>query len=360
MRYIADDMNYYNTPSYSINLLNSDMKNKFETEIISEECDVFSAPVNTTNTIEGVISNVRFLEEELIKLVTPDEYVLMYDCNYGKKKYEHYTEPIKIKKTNRGRKKKPKKKNRKKQGNGTTFNSQMTFHMKNIDNVDANNMTPTCKIKLFRTGKVQIPGVKQHQLDSVLQHMNKICDVMNNITHKDETNELMLCKTISLAPVMRNYKFVIKLPENHIVDRIILFNILTREMEYEKNQYVVSRYRNTPPRLDYLPPKHPRIHSTKFTRQENALAVKFHTPLAKDPKKPTRVNIFMRGKINILGGYHTESDRMIVNYLKWIVCTYREHIIVRNGDQIYKNVDWPTYSYWYTNIYNLLDSLPVN
>jgi len=135
------------------NILGAEARERFCNERVYYETYLFTAPINTTNTTSGFLTNVDFMEEDLIMHVSPDERIVVYRCNYGKEVYVGYTEPVKVKKTNRGRKKKEKKKKpRKKQGNGTDFNSQMTFIVVSTTVELVDGIVPLCtRLRYFVT-----------------------------------------------------------------------------------------------------------------------------------------------------------------------------------------------------------------
>ncbi|NBV28774.1 hypothetical protein EBS02_07140 [bacterium] len=86
----------------------------------------------STITVESKISNIKFKECDLIpKLSLRDKTpeIIKIGCNYGEYISEKFIEmTTAVKKSNRGRKKKNKPiSNRKIQGNGKYFNSQITF-----------------------------------------------------------------------------------------------------------------------------------------------------------------------------------------------------------------------------------------
>jgi hypothetical protein len=308
------------------NVMNLAIREEFKTEKIFNETEIFTEPVSTTNTMEGYLSNVQFHEEELIGEFEPDVDIVIYRCNYGKLKYAGYTEPVKQRTTNRGRKKKIKKKKlRKKQGEGGDFNSQITFVARSqLTPVPVNGIIPlntrVYKFKVFRTGKLQLPGVHQHLIDDVINCTKTIVGVLNQHLHAGELNPALLTNIININPVMKNYKFTVKLPAGHIIDLEALRKIMTTHR--------AAQFRN-----DLLgAPEHPKMFRITYTRQDTKLSVKFITPIHRKPKKMTRVNIFMRGKINILGAFEAATTRQICEFLHWLFETCPE-IIVPEGVQ---------------------------
>jgi len=314
------------------NVLNLEVRNAFKTESIYHSTYLFSQPINTTNTMEGFVSNVSFHEQDLILKVLPDENVVIYHCNYGRKQYEGYSEPVKVKKTNRGRKKKEKKrKDRKKQGTGEDFNSQLSFLIRDPKLLIApGELVPSdtkiYKFKLFRTGQIQLPGVRRDEIDDVVKCTKLMVEIINEHLHPDEINPARISNIINVNPVMKNYRFIIKVPMEHIIDLAELLRILTEE------QNVINDLTNITEDTDR--PEHPSIFMLKYTDQDPKLSIKFDTPIYQNPDKKTRVNIFRRGKINILGAFDTTTTSNICEYIHWIFETYYDNLIVREGSSI--------------------------
>ncbi|SIP85954.1 Hypothetical protein PACV_239 [Pacmanvirus A23] len=311
------------------NVLDPIIREEFRSECIFEETNIFTRPVSTTNTMEGYLSNVQFHERDLIEELLPSEDLVLYRCNYGKIKYEGYTEPVKERKTNRGRKKKEKKKKlRKKQGTGNDFNSQITFVVRSTRAPEPiNGIIPygsqVYKFKVFRTGKLQLPGVHQNAIEDVIECTKKIAEIMNFHLHPGVEDPTKITKVVNVNPVMKNYKFVVKLPPGKIIDLEAFKVILNRE-KLSKNVDIEG----------YNPigrPEHPDIFVVKYTRQDTKLSIKFSTPIFKKPKKRTRINIFMRGKINILGAFDAKVTGQICQYLHWIFEQNYNELVVTEG-----------------------------
>lgn len=311
------------------NILDDSIRNalKYEKIFNSEEMyKIFSEPINTTNTMEGQFSNVRFMEAELINLVNPNEDIIEYKCNFGEKRYPLYTPYKKERKSNRGRKPKPKPiKTRKQQGDGSSFNSQMTCVVRssNIKVNEDKSIPYGCQIykfKVFRTGKIQLPGVQQNALDDILVCSNKIAQTLNKaLKPKQEI------KLVSMSPVMKNYKFMINIKSRQIVNLPMMKTIISciKYKNIEKLMQLSGK------NIDI--PEHPSIFMIKYSRQDTKMSSKFITPTNKKKDKTTRVNIFMRGRINILGALNTQITKKICDLLYWIFITFWEKLIVVEG-----------------------------
>lgn len=318
------------------NTLLPENKEKFKQEIPFNEKDIFTDPIVTTITMEGLMTNVKFHEREFIKELAPSVDIVVIDCNYGKLIYPGYIEKIKVKNNNRGRKKKTKvKKPRKVQGSGLCFASQITFVRRALDaplelligplpehcynkNItpDASepqweliepiyfipSSTPVYKFKLFRPGRMQLPGARPDTIDDIIEKAHTIAEYVDSKLHVNELNVANRSRVINMNPVMKNYKFCLKTSENELINLTLLKKILLN-------------YKTHSP-LDA--PVHPAYCDVKYTREDVKLSIMFITPIARDPTKTTLVSIFMRGKINILGIYHTELTKQICDYLYYI------------------------------------------
>lgn len=282
-------------------ILIDEQREEFAQERVYEATRIFTSPLPTTVTMEGVMVNVLFHEKDLIELTVPDSEVVAYRCNFGKHIYPGYTEPIKHKHSIRGRKKiEKKKKNRKKQGDGTEFSSQLTFVIRSslepdpVDGIIPEN-TRVYKFKLFRTGKIQLPGARPEMIEDVVYCAYRIAAITNQLLHPNEPDESRHAKLLDLVPVMKNYKFACLIPPRTLID----LNVLKASFEEHRRKHGASSL----------------IHLIKYTRQDTKLSIKFNTPIVGCAKKRTRVNIFMRGKINILGANDAATTRKIIDLM---------------------------------------------
>ena len=291
-----------------INLLDPQIRKSFNDTILFENA-IFTSPQSTTITMEGFIDNVNFKENELIMLLEPDDEIPIIKCNFARKVYPGYTEPVKVKKSNRGRKKREKKKkNRKKQGLGTEFNTQITFVVRPDDSVDdyADGVfiIPACKVykfKVFRTGKIQLPGVSPESIDEVIHCAHKIVKMLQYTDCDGVKN----AKLLNINHVMKNYKFKVKTRQSQNLDLLYLKGVFLEEMT----------------RANPTAPPHPPVFDVKYTRQETKLAVKFSTPTSRKGDKKLKINVFPSGKINILGAFADADTIAVYNYITWVFQT---------------------------------------
>lgn len=312
------------------NLLDPEVLAAFMAEqAVLVETPVLTRMKLTTMTLGGNISNVRFKVHELINMLVPDADIVKFTSNFGVSVYKNYvsTKPVKL--SNRGRKPKVKvETNRKKQGTGKEFSSQITYHMRSRDYVIPEDTiiradAQIYKCKLFCNGYVQIPGGSFSNIKDIIDCLNLIKSQINGVLHPNEPNTSKWCHLTNLNPTMKNYKLCVKLNPKELID-----------LDALKKQISVSANEAQP---------HPEIFSNKKTRQNSILCVKFKTPIKGNLQKKTRVNVFVSGKINILGGFDAVLEKQIFHFFNHLFMNYRDYIVVRLGiPRIQMNIAAPT------------------
>lgn len=276
--------------------------NKILTEPIIQLIDTFARPKKyifselkpSTLSAQGVLSNVYFHEEDLIFSLQPYGRIMKMECNYGISHNPNYKEPeAPQKKSNRGRKPKgKKKKNRKTQGNGMFFNSQMSFW---VSSATINNKI--YKVKVFRNGTLEIPGV----LDPKMTDAHDVAEIVKNALHLCLLEDIQITELYS---IMRNYKF-------HILSDGALIS-----MNKLKDKFIHAM--NT---------KHPSVKSIcqiKYNSERYpGLIVKFSTPIPSNSDKTTTIKMFQSGKVNIDGAI---SEYQALHYYNLLNDFYLMHI----------------------------------
>lgn len=183
-------------------------RKKYENLLTDDPCDLFTELTPSTLTAQGKFDEVIFNEEEIADMLTLTEgNILKIGCNFAE--LENPNPPIPIvkpveKKSKRGRKPKHKKSTRKVQGTGRFFNSQMTFEVYNPKNEN------TYKIKLFRTGGLQVPGVRSETMTDLISPLMD----MTRYLRKEFSDDRI--KVSGLIAVMRNYTCRLTNPDNCI------------------------------------------------------------------------------------------------------------------------------------------------
>lgn len=290
------------------NLVKPEARERFVNECIFEENDIFTAPINTTDTMEGYLSGVSF-DERQAKNFTADNHIVAVRSNYVVVIFPGYEEPRTPKASNRGRKKQEKKRKvHKMQGTGEEFNSQISFHVRAYTPEDPQfdpNRKPY-KVKVFRTGRLQLPGAKQTTLGDVFSCLDMILDKLHFTLGGNRP------KLESLSVVMKNYKFTTKMPPGYLVNLSALKTILLAEQ-------MSNSTRSTPP-----------IFMVKFNFEDSKLSVLFSTPNIRKAHKMVRVKIFMKGKVNILGAIDDRTSQ-ICDYLYGVFGRNQSLLFVAEG-----------------------------
>lgn len=254
---------------------------------------IFGELLPSTLTAQGILTDIKFEEKDLIYAVDPSGRIMKITCNYGEVFNKDYKEEqLKKKKTNRGRKPKIKKRNvRKNQGNGKYFNSQITFWVQAID-----NKSKYYKIKMFRNGTIEIPGGLEPSMDDVWSAVYVVRDSMRECFNED-------VQIKELYSIMRNYKF-------ETMDKDIRINIAKLYDIFIKTQQDKCPTVSNITEIKYNIERYP------------GLIIKFSTPIVRNTRKQTTIKMFQSGKVNIDGAI---SEECSVYYYNWINDFYVKH-----------------------------------
>lgn len=364
-----------------------DKVHEFTRPLCDTSCELLSNPIVTTVTLSGNLSGVKFHEQELIEKIDPRGNIVILECNYGRKVLAGWEHIDQVKKSNRGRKKqvKPRKRQRKIQGNGECFNSQLTFvvvrevpkyildsssHVRKSKNRDETLTLQKFKIKVFRTGVIQIPGGRPELLPYIVSACEEIAVMLDGALRTDASlPPIAIC---NLHPVMKDYKFYVNLEKRQLLDLYMLKLIFIVDMMRQRNILMVGDTVNSEllnrlmagvddegkqntitvdysyaaytvmTHLDCIPKApYPRILDSKYTYEETKLALLFNTPIPGNADKKTRVNIFLGGnivddiygaKIDILGALLDTTTREIYRYLLDTFERYMEYVVIEPSD----------------------------
>jgi len=260
--------------------------------LLKQQDRMFSPMRNSTITAKGCITNVQFDESELDDLEGWGK-IIKIDSNFVEWRSPTYNPPAPKKKSNRGRKKKAKKKtNRKVQGTGRCMNSQIMFsilgtHIRRIPDTPDKHSEVTIKVDetheqltkpyvflLFRNGNFTLPGVLTEDMSDVREPINELCLYLSDMFGKVELEyiETSMC----------NYKFwmegrmieLLKL-QTYCSDHFThLLNIHFRHVK----EYLIERVNPEEAHIDYgefhrflsnsKPPKNLFVN---FTKLRNAI-----------------------------------------------------------------------------------------
>jgi hypothetical protein len=305
-----------NIHTKNIEYLKSKLTNKIFTELEP-----------STLTAQGLLSNISFIEKDLIDLLpTPTGYIELIGCSFGEKLNPNYNIPIKIKKSGRGRKpidKPPT--TRKILGNGKYFSSQITFQIQHPDNPNTKY-----KIKLFRNGKFQVPGIKDPSMTDLIKPIKILQEYLINYFGIEKNIEIKY-----FIAVMRNYKCKLIDPNIH-VDLELLRELIEEEKKYINIKPYISQLFNSMPESMFK-------EQFKFLGKTNimnvaevaynndrcfSLNIKFYRPMPNDPDKKTTIKLLKKGKINFDGGNSEIETIELYYYIQNIYNKYANQILV--------------------------------
>jgi hypothetical protein len=283
----------------------------------------FTDLILSTITVEAKISNISFKEKDLITKLSLDQKssdIIKIGCNYEEyisDKYIELTKPVK--KSNRGRKKKIKPvSNRKIQGNGKYFNSQITFTI--LDHIDKSKFY---HLKLFTNGTIQIPYVCNENIEIIRPIIELVINLIKDINDikVDITTDIDI---IYIKSIMRNYKFNIS-EEQYYIDLNKFQNVLTQFKQYQLNnndEFIINKDYD----IDLLNSLELNMIKCNFERY-TGIILKFKTPIDDNKNKLTTVKIFSSGKMNIDGSNNLDESNNIKKIIGNLIINNKEEIL---------------------------------
>lgn len=328
---------YTGTTTYSNKQLNKNIT--YYKDLMAPEDKIFTQLVPSTLTAKGKFNNICFNEEEIIDMLTVPVggYILKIGCNYGvvfNPSPDYVAPPVRVRVSNRGRKPKTKPKSKRKlQGTGKFFSSQITFEIYNVDN------NKIYKIKLFRNGGFQVPGVKKPDISDLIAPIKILREYLRE-EFMDDTIDIQY-----FISVMRNY-----------ICRIINPNMLIRLNELETLLKGLKEMENLDPvveLIDILHQKHNLLcHDVikDYIGQKNnmicmaeiqnnceryfGLILKFYRPVPWKMSKRTTIKVLRSGKINIDGGNSIEESYELYHWIESMFAEYTSTILYNPTDVV--------------------------
>lgn len=328
-------------------------KNDSQVDIIKFTCD--RGFINIPNISD--VSNEEYADS-LMKIFKNtkknsliDSDILCIGCNYGEfmsTEYIKMTTPIK--KSNRGRKKKTKKRStRKKIGNGNYFNSQITITVKDPEKLDTidkyvleENVVDTeiftklksCMyhIKIYTNGKFQVPFVRDEDINTVLPTVIKTIDIVSKYENV-KIDENLDCDVEYIKSIMKNYRFNV-INDKTLIDIKKLRKVISLFKSYyesnkslsfnstemtDNNIYIDKQ--DTDNLINYFENNWDILSKNKITlikyNNDNytGFVVKFLTPIENKADKETTAAIFDSNKINLYGCNNREESQILKKIL---------------------------------------------
>lgn len=224
----------------------------------------------------------------------------------------------------RGRKPKNKKTKRKIQGTGMYFSSQITFEIYNSDTKKIS------KIKIFRNGNFQIPGVKRPDMQDVIRPATILKNYLNEIIPQ------VTIKIPYIMSVMRNYTCKI-LQENisiilNKLEDVLYYEKAMKEKINDNSQYAkfisILEEGNPNSKLKfevfrYINKKILNISEiTNNSERYPGILVKFNKPIPNKENKKITIKILSSGKINFDGANSELEVNELYYWLQYILYKY--------------------------------------
>ena len=326
-----DDIKIYTgTTNYSKKKLDNNIK-KYKNLTLSPQ-KIFTPLLPSTLTAKGTFSGINFTEEDIIDMLTPPVggYILKICCNYGviiNPSPDYIPPPVKERISNRGRKPKLKTKSKRKlQGSGKYFSSQITFEIYNP------HSKKIYKIKLFRNGGFQVPGVNKPEMTDLIMPIKILRDYLQT-EFMDDTIDILY-----FISVMRNY--ICRLTNVNMLIRLNeLESLFKMHKDIDDNNPVYDLIDELPECLNFMCKDEVKEYIGKKNNiigiaeiQNNCeryfgLILKFYRPVSWKLSKRTTIKILRSGKINIDGGNSVEEAYELYHWLENIFLEYQSAII---------------------------------
>jgi hypothetical protein len=292
--------------------------------LVPKEERLFTELQPSTLTAQGCMSNISFDESDVIHMLSvPTGAILLVGCNFGEKYNPEYKKPEAVRRSGRGRKPKAKTKNKRRtQGTGKYFSSQITFLIRHPET------SVEYKIKLFRNGVFQVPGVKDPSMSDLIQPINILRDYLAYNFDED-------VQVLNFMAVMRNYKAKL-IDEKWHVDLEELEKCINKEKSFLRFlPYLNLMLAPLIPELrtkcmQFIGKTNPMniAEITYNTDRCFCLILKFYRPMPNDSQKKTTVKLLKKGKINFDGGNSEYEVKELYYWLEYIYYTYRKFILV--------------------------------
>jgi len=334
---IIDGVRIYDgTTKYSDKHLDNNIT--YYKNFMNDSNKIFTELVPSTLTAKGKFNNIYFNEEDIIDMLsTPvGGYILSIGCNYGviiNPSPDYTAPPVKIRISNRGRKPKNKPKSKRKlQGTGRYFSSQITFEIYNNFN------KKRYKIKLFRNGGFQVPGVNKPDMSDLIVPIKILRDYLR-AEFMDDSIDIQY-----FISVMRNYICRLR-SDNTLIRLNELQTLLKTNKEMDSldpandlidllhKKYNIIGYESI---KEYIGIKNNVICMAEI--QNNCeryfgLILKFYRPVHWKMHKRTTIKVLRSGKINIDGGNSIKESYELYHWIESLFAQYA-HSILYNPDTI--------------------------
>ena len=346
------------------NLLVPKIREATSKSIDVKENDILYNLLCTTMTLSGELKNADKLDDKDTSMFKTNKDVVKIVSNYSELVDSSYVEPVKEKKSTRGRKKMEKKENnRKKQGSGKHMSSQITFVVRIKKEEDTEKLY---KFKVFKGNTIQLPGAHTDYINEVLDAWDKVNDVLNEGLHPNEENTEKLVSLENIYANMKNYKFFVKMQPNQVLNLSNLKETLTKIKDNKINDNKFNINQNGLKIYDIIYNKNDTKLDVQFIYIDNSKQKEEINDEDNEIKmqnteklKPIRVDIFpgheipanydtslqnsmknskqepmYGGKINIKGSINEEVTKKIYNFILELFKYYKHKLICNKNTNI--------------------------
>lgn len=292
--------------------------------------DVLMPLKSSTISVTGKISHIDINESEIIgRLLHPENRRILKIGSGGgqilQRGYEQLLAGVAAKKTSSRRGKKPTQKGKPSKGGGY-FPSCVQFDILGDDG------TTVFKIKLFRNGVVQIPGVKDSLMRDAIGPLQILRDYMRNLLEDPRI------EVLSLTTNMRNYISQLRLPRLGIfVDRMCeMIETIKREyrvvttaemLEYWRS---LEQYPHETAKRMFMAAKltNIQINETSLNEEKRpGFYIKFNHPIKHKPDKQLTIKILKSGKIDFDGASHELEVQEMFHWVVFLLKTHWDYLV---------------------------------
>jgi hypothetical protein len=294
-------------------------------ELYRDMCDneIMTIPKSSTISVTGKLSHIIFNEKGLAThLLFPENpRILKIGCNDRKILQLNYQEKYHEKKKKAALRKAKRQSGQRPKKGGGYFPSCIQF------DILADDMLTVFKIKLFRTGTVQIPGVKDSLMRDAIPALVILRDYMRNLMENPKID--IVCLTTN----MRNYISQLR----RVSCGIFVEHMQNLMMRIKTEFTVVStaemwmRWQSVRhlPREDawkqLMDAKITNIKINEISLNEEkrpGLYIKFNRPIKHNADKQLTIKVLKSGKIDFDGASH---DLEVREMFQWVVFLVTMH-----------------------------------
>ena len=183
------------------------------------------------------------------------------------------------------------------------------------------------KIKLFRNGVFQVPGIKNPDMLDLVKPIRILKEYLAYNFAED-------VQVVNFLAVMRNYKACLLNKHYHVNLEHLEEIILREKIDPEYEQFLNYMLRDHSPdhceQIKDLMGNFNPMNIAEMTYNTDrcfCLIIKFYRPSLIDPNKKTTVKLLKKGKINFDGGNSQQEIEEFYAWLEYIYHKYKDEIL---------------------------------